>query len=388
MNHRERVLSAVNHVEPDYVPIAVWGSAYGITDPLYFDLIRELKLGEPLPPFRQYKGHTVNYYDDRVLELLDIDVRHADCGFADLGGPTAGGGEDAWNVRYSQTGIYIAPVGFPLNKSSSSDLDSFPWPDVNHFLRREEFRDRARLIREKTDYAVVGRAYDSYGIFERCCSLRKVDQFLIDLVTNPTFALKLIEKVTDVHCRLLELYLADAGKYLDILELPGDDYAALHPLISPRMFDYFFAPAWRRIIDLIKSTVPQVKILFHSDGNMEPFLARLIDLGVDIFHCLEPLPTVDMSEIKAVYGSELCFWGAIDIKQALQGDEVTIEAEVKKRISLLGRGGGYVLAPSNHLQPDIPAHNVVTLFKLARKFGGYPLNEIKRDQNCFKKEVS
>ncbi|MGB8252537.1 MAG: uroporphyrinogen decarboxylase family protein [Anaerolineaceae bacterium] len=375
MNHRERVLSAVNHVEPDYVPTALWGSAYGITDPLYFDLIRELKLGKPQPPFRGRKGHTVNYYDDRVLEVLDIDVRHADCGFTDLGGPAEGGGEDAWGVSYSQTGIYISPVGFPLNQASSSDLDFFPWPDVNKFLRREEFQDRARYIREKTDYAVVGRAYDSYGLFERCCSLRKVDQFLIDLVIHQAFALKLIEKVTDVHCRLLGIYLADAGQYLDIIELPGDDYAALHPLISPKMFDYFFAPAWRRIINLIKSTIPQVKILFHSDGNMEPFLDRLIDLGVDIFHCLEPLPTVDMSKIKAVYGSKLCFWGAIDIKQALQEDEATVEAEVKKRISLLGLGGGYVLAPSNHLQPDIPAQNVVALFKLARKYGGYPLNE-------------
>lgn len=373
MDHRERVLAAVNHTVPDTVPTAIWGSAHGITDPLYFELLKELHLGEPVPPFRRRMGHTINYYDDRVLDELDVDVRHADCGFTDLGGPAAGGSEDVWGVRYAQAGIYLGPVTYPLNQAVISDLDSFPWPDVEKFLRREEFRERLRFLKEKTDFAVVGRAFDSYGPFERCCSLRKTDRFLMDLARGEGFALELIEKVTEVHCRLLEIYLADAGKHLDIIELPGDDYAAQFPLISPRMFDRYFAPYWQRVIGMIKSAAPQVKILFHSDGNMEPFLSRLIALGVDIFHCLEPLPTVDMAKVKADYGDQLCFWGAIDIKQALQQDEAAVEAEVKQRIHLLGQGGGYVLAPANHLQPDVPARNAIALFRAARKYGRYPL---------------
>ena len=92
MDHRTRVLTAINHEEPDYVPTALWGSAYGITDELYFKLLDVLELGSPVLPFRRNKGHTINYYDDRVLEALDVDVRHVDCGFTDLGGPTRGGG--------------------------------------------------------------------------------------------------------------------------------------------------------------------------------------------------------------------------------------------------------------------------------------------------------
>ncbi len=375
MDHRERVLTAVNHIEPDFVPTAVWGSAYGITDPLYFDLLKEFNLGEPVAPFRQRKGHTINYYDDRLLEALDVDVRHADCGFTDLGGPESGGGKDAWGVSYAQVGIYLGAIGFPLNLASVSDLGTYPWPDVPNLLRREEFRQRARYLKEKTSYAVVGRAYDSYGPFERCCTLRKTDQFLMDLASNEEFALKLIEKVTDIQCGLLEIYLDDAGKYLDIIELPGDDYAATFPIISPKMFDHYFAQTWRKMIGLIKSAAPRAKILFHSDGNMVPFLNRLIDLGVDIFHCLEPLPNVDMPKIKTTYGDRLCFWGAIDIKESLRQDEAAVEAEVKQRIQMLGKGGGYVLAPANHLQPDVPARNVVALFKAARKYGKYPLDQ-------------
>jgi uroporphyrinogen decarboxylase len=355
------------------VPTAAWGSAYGITDPLYFELLKATGLGQPVAPFRRRLGHTINYYDDRLLDALDVDVRHVDCGFSDLGGPAQGGGEDAWGVRFNQSGIYLSAASHPLENAGLEAIDAFPWPDVEKYLRRGELADRVRYLKDETGFAVVGRACDSFGPFERCCALRKTELFLLDLAGDEEFAQALIERVTGVLCRLLEIYLADAGPYLDILELPGDDYAALRPIISPRMFDRYFAAPWRRMIDLVRQAAPQCKILFHSDGNMEPLLGRLIDLGVDIFHCLEPLPGVDLAAIKQEYGARLCFWGAIDIKQALQGSEAAVEAEVRQRIHQLAPGGGYVLAPANHLQPDVPAQNVLALFKAGRKYGKYPL---------------
>lgn len=373
MNHRERVLTAAAHQEPDTVPTAIWGSAHGITDPLYFDLLRKFNLGDPLPPFRRLKGHTINYYDDRVLEALDIDVRHAECGFTDLGGPKRGGGKDAWGIGYDESGIYLTARDHPLAGAEIETIAGYSYPAVEQFLRLEEYASRARFLREKTDFAVVGRAVDSYGPFERCCALRGTGNFLLDLAGEEELAHLLIGKVTDTLCRLLELTLESAGPCLDIVELPGDDYAALRPLISPRMFDRYFAPAWQRMIGLIRQAAPQCKILFHSDGNMEPFLGRLIDLGVDIFHCLEPLEEVDMAAIKAKFGGQLCFWGAVDIKQALQGDAERVRAEVRERIAVLAPGGGYVLAPANHLQPDVPAENVITLFRAAREYGKYPI---------------
>ncbi len=374
MDHRERVLSAVNHIEPDRVPTALWGSAYGVTDPLYFHLLKLLNLGDPMPPFRPRMGHTINYYDDRVLEALNVDVRYVDCGFTDLGGPTAGGGLDCWGIRYDQSGIYLSAADHPLEKAGIDDLENYSWPAIKPYIRRRDVIERARYLNDMTDFAVVGRAFDSYGPFERCCALRSTAGFLIDLAEDEVFASMMVQKVTDVLCAGMQIYLEDAGKYLDIIELPGDDYAALRPIISPKMFDRYFAPAWKRIIKIVHETAPQCKILFHSDGNMEPFLGRLIDLGVNIFHCLEPLPYVDFAKIKQTYGGQLCFLGAIDIKQALQADEIRVAAEVKRRIRELASGGGYILAPANHLQPDVPAANVIALFRLARKYGSYPLN--------------
>ena len=74
------------------------------------------------------------------------------------------------------------------------------------------------------------------------------------------------------------------------------------------------------------------------------------------------------------FSTKLCFWGAVDIKTELQGDRARVHAEARRRIGLLGHGGGYVLAPSNHLQPDVPPGNVVALFEAAREYGRYPLS--------------
>ncbi len=373
MKPRERLLATLHHTEPDRVPTALWGSAYGITDGLYFKLVEYLNLGQPLPPFRRRLGHTVNHYDDRILEALEIDIRHVWCGFPDLGGPQKGGGADAWGVTYTQSGPYLTATSHPLASAMVEDLETYPWPRVDAYLRLDELKERARYLREHTAYAVVGRAPDSYGIFERCCTLRGTEQFLMDLVDNPSFAEALIAQVSQVLDTLFVRYLETAGPWLDVLELPGDDYAGEHPIISPRMFDRFFAPAWRRLISTIRSLAPHIKLLFHSDGNMAPFLGRLVDLGIDIFHSVEPLPGVDWASLKARYQGQLCFWGGIDIKQALQGPPEQVIEEVKNRIRLLSAGGGYVLAPSNHLQPDIPPQNVVILFKAAQDYGRYPL---------------
>ncbi len=374
MDHRERVLTAVNHEEPDRVPMALWGSAYGVTDPLYFELLEYLHLGEPVKPFRRLKGHSVNYYDDRVLEALDIDTRYVWLGFTDLGGPRRGGGTDAWGVTWQQMGIYLWPAGNPLADATTEDLGTWHLPDVEQYVRPDEARERARYLKQKTDYAVVGRAVDSYGPLERCSQLRGTEKYMMDMVTDPEFCRTLIDRVTDVLCRLLDIYLDAVGPYLDVIELPGDDYAAQHPLISPRFFDKYYKPAWQRMINLVREGAPQCKILFHSDGNMVLLLPALVDLGIDIFHCLEPLPEVDMRAVKDRFGDNLCFWGAIDVKTSLQEDVPAVEAEVRERLRVLAPGGGYVVAPANHVQPDVPAANLVALYRLARELGTYPIS--------------
>lgn len=369
MDHRERVLTALAHQEPDRVPLALWGSAYGITDGLYHKLLRELGW-EPLPPFRRRRGHTVNHYDDRILNLMGADIRHVWLGSTDLASPPAEGGVDAWGVPWRKTGDYLFAHDPPLAQAEVEDLEGYPWPQVESLLRREELRERARYFHDKTDYAVAARAVASYGPFEQACQLRGTEQFMIDLLINEDFVAALIDKIVGVLSRWLVIYLDTIAPYVDIMELPGDDYASqTAPLISPRLFDKYFKPCWRRFINLVKQTSSQIYILFHSDGAVAPFIPALLEAGVDILHPLEPVPATDMAAVKREHGQQLSFLGGIDIKQAMTGTEEEVVAEVRRRIGLLADGGGYILAPSNHLQPDVSPQNVIALFQAARRYG-------------------
>ena len=233
----------------------------------------------------------------------------------------------------------------------------------------------------EAEYAVVGRAVSSYGFFEMAQSLRKHDRLLMDLVMAPDIVDALVGRLLDCYTDLTERFLDMAGDRLDLLELPGDDFAGNNgPLISLEMFDRFFRKPYATLIQSIKTRYPGLKIVYHSDGAITPFLSRLIEIGVDVFHPLEPLPAIDFSAVKAEYGRDLAFIGGIDIRDALQGDETAVAAEAERRIQQLAPGGGYILAPANHLQWDIPPQNLIDLYRHAREFGRYPIGEATAEQ--------
>lgn len=369
MDHRHRVLSAVNLIEPDRVPLALWGGSYSISDALYFELVKELSLGSPLLPVRNFKGFDYNYHDDRVLEALDIDTRYVDCGFTDLGGATRGSPKDCWGVRFSQNNDGMIQSDHPLLNAVTADLKDYPFPVSRRYLKLDEFRTRAKYLKEETDYAVVGRAFDTQGPFQRCCSLRSSEKFLSDLVTDEEFTFTLIQNVTNVLCRTLEIFLVEAGPYLDIIELPGDDYTGNRPFISPKTFDRYFAPSWQIMIDMIHEAAPRCRILYHSRDNMEMFLGRLCAMGVDIIHGMDEQPGVALTNLKSRFGDRICFWGGIDPQKALSGTVEQAKDYAVQMIETLGHGGGYVLSPTSHLKANVQARNVIELFRFAANYG-------------------
>jgi uroporphyrinogen decarboxylase len=109
--------------------------------------------------------------------------------------------------------------------------------------------------------------------------------------------------------------------------------------------------------------------MLHSDGAITRLIPEIIALGVDVLHPLEPLPATDLPAVKAEFGNRLTFLGGIDISHAMRGSREEVVADVQRCLTQLAPGGGYILAPSNHLQADIPPENVVTLFETARTLG-------------------
>lgn len=378
MTPRERVLTALAHEEPDTVPLALGGGPYGIVDDLYLSLVKHLNLGEPAEPFRT--GHSISYMDDRLLERLGTDLRYCWPGLLPNSPVTRDEDADTFYDSYGQAWkravpYYYAGEGILKDAISIDDIEHrVRWPELSDPRWTHNVAERAQSLREQTDYFVVMRMVASHGPFQTACDLRGTESFLMDMATNSDFAHALLDKVTTAIESLLKLAMQAGGKYFDMVELPGDDYAGnTNLLISPNMFRKFIRPCLERLVKVVKEHNPEAKVMLHSDGAIAKLLPDIISLGVDVIHPLEPLATTNIPALKEQFGKQVSFLGGIDISHAMPGTREDVLAETQLRISQLACGGGYILAPSNHLQADVPAENVVTLFEEAHEFGRYPI---------------
>lgn len=372
MHPRQRVLAALHHQEPDRVPTALGGGPYGIVDDLYLRLVQLLGLGAPVQPFRS--GHSISYMDDRLLARLGTDIRYCWPGLLPNSPVVPGEDADTFYDSYGQVWkraqpYYYTGPGLLEQATSLEDIERLVrWPDLNDPRWTAGLAERARMLHENTDYFVTMRMVASHGPFQTACDLRGTENFLMDLTLRPEFAQALLEKVTTAIAGLLRLAMQVGGRWFDMIELPGDDYAGnTSTIISPRMFRQYIQPCLARLITTIKEYNPDTAIMLHSDGAISRLLPDIIALGVDVIHPLEPLPATDIPAVKANFGDQVTFLGGIDISHAMPGSTEEVVQEVKRRIMQLAPGGGYILAPSNHLQADVPPENVVTLFETARQ---------------------
>jgi len=374
MTPRERVTAAIARQEPDRVPTALWGGPYGLVDDVYLKMLDLLDLGEPVAPFRQ--GHNISYIDDRVLDILETDTRYVWPGDSPSSPKYPSSEPGMMLDGYGQPWIQALPYYYPdtgllVEAAGVDDIDRLvTWPDPDDPCWTKDVGERAKQLKENTDYYVIGRMVTSHGVFQTCSDLRGMEQFMMDLVIDEDFAVTLIERVTENIAGLLRGYLEAGGAHLDMVELPGDDYASSQNLMmSPGTFRQFFKPVLRRLVETVKSFRDDLKVMFHSDGVVHPLIPDLVDIGIDVLHPVEPLPKMDLVKIKTDYGDSISFLGGIDITHALPGSRQDVIDEVRRRIGQLAHGGGYILAPSNHVQPDVPAENVLTLYQAARQYG-------------------
>ena len=144
-------------------------------------------------------------------------------------------------------------------------------------------------------------------------------------------------------------------------------------LISPEMWREMFKGRYVRMFEKLRAINPEVTIIMHSDGAVAPLLDDFIEMGVDVYNPVQPnVPGSDPQELKDRYGDKIAFFGGIDQQQLLpEGDAEKIRREIKYRCEVLGRGGGYLLAPAHILQADVKPETVKVMIEAAREFGKY-----------------
>jgi len=260
-----------------------------------------------------------------------------------------------------------APLG---EAQTMAEIAAAPLPDFMTQVRPDHLRAQVQRLHAQGFPVMASPPHLGGELFETAYRLRGFQQFLIDLVVNPSLVEYLLEQLTAMHLTV-SLALVRAG--VDILALDDDVAEPTRMLISPAMWRRYFKPRVRSIIEACRLANPHLAILWHSDGNIEPIIPDLIEIGVDILNPIQP-DVMDPAALKQQYGDQLIFFGTVGTAQTWSWatpDE--IQAEVYQRIEVVGKGGGLIISPAYDLEPEegIPWANVLAFFDAVKQFGHY-----------------
>lgn len=342
MTSRERVLTALDHQQPDRTPRDFW--AEPPTMKRLFDHV----------------GHTVR---ERLLVDLDIDVRHLDAPTPPEREVEAGLWQNFWGERYIKQATEWGPMredakGALADVEKFSDLEAFDWPSPD-CIDRSSLAEQCRIHKDR---ALV---YGFADIWERPALVRGWEDMFMDMMERPDWAHYLSRKFTDFY---LEDYTRAAeltDNRIDLYMLISDLGTQRGPLISTAMFREFIAPYLQEMIDRIHEL--KGRVLYHSCGLIQPLIPELIALGIDVLDPIQPVgPTMQPESLKAEFGDQLSFHGGIDMQNLLPtGTPVEVEAGARRYCEVLGKDGGYILSPAHLFQPDVPPENILAVYRTA-----------------------
>ncbi|UCB45386.1 MAG: hypothetical protein JSV25_14430 [Spirochaetota bacterium] len=252
-----------------------------------------------------------------------------------------------WSVNPIDRG---APIGPSLPEP---DLAKFTFPDPHDGYRFEGLGDWCRDNAEHYTIMIVG------DLWERATFMRGMENLLLDLSINPGFVEALLNGLTDYIIETMHI-LSDRFSF-DSIGL-SDDYGSQHGLLmSPEAWILFIEPCLVRIFTAAKKS--GYEIFLHSCGNISSVVNRLIDIGLDILHPIQP-EAMDILKLKKEYGNDITFCGGISTQKLLPlatPDE--IREEVQKTKAVMGKGGGYICDAGINILADVPLENIIAFIE-------------------------
>jgi len=384
MTSRERVLTAINHEQPDRMPLVIGvNNATGIKMKPYRGIKNIAGIQAPDNYIYEWPELGTAEIDEETMRRLHCDVRgvldlepenvrkrnrereaHSDC-------------IDSWGSGQMEiTPGNWFPGIHPLAEAKTiEDLESYQgWPDMSDPSRVAHVRETARRLAEENQFAIMATPWLLFP-FERAHAMQGMEPYLLNMAMDPDFARALLEKIAD-HCKqLMGHFLEELGDNVDVIKI-GDDLGTQNSLmISPKMYRDILKPIHADFIDFIKSRT-KAKILFHSCGDVAPLIGDFIDIGVDI---LNPIQTStgsisDLPSLKKRFGKNMVFCGGIDSHRILPfGSVEEVRQEVRRVMQALGPGGGCMIGAVHTVMNDVPPENVLAMVDAVEEFGRYPL---------------
>lgn len=377
LSHRERVLTALDHIEPDRVPIDLGGTQTSILVEPYNALKRVLELNSPTQVSNIVLG--LAHIEEAVLERFDIDFRHVLPGLPDnyhfeLLADDSFFDEFGTRWRRPPGGYYFDMVEFPLASCTSDALEKFCWPEPENPGRVRGVREELARLRNETDFALEAGLV---GLWETSWFTVGLERWLIALTENTDFVEALMDRSLAFLMRMHRAYLDVAGPYLDLVTL-WDDYGAQSAsLISPSMWRKLIKPRLAELVTMIRAKT-HAHIGLHSCGSIVSLMDDLVDIGIQVINPVQvSAGNMEPAQLKKRYGNRLSFWGGIDTQFLLPyGSSADVRRSVIDTCEKLGQDGGYILAAVHNIQPGVPPENIIAMYDTARSAGWEEMSQI------------
>jgi len=377
---KERLLTAMRRQVPDRVPMTMSFTPHKLAE------FRERTRAEDPAEYFGFEVRSVGLaLAPEQAEALEQARQQTD--YLPYLGPLASASQKARFLPYleplpsgafvNEWGIGIVPGStanyadyvHPLrNMTSPEELEDYPFPDVTADYRYEGLAESVAYWHQQ-GYAVSGGIPHYSGtLFECAWILRGMENLLADFLLHPQFASALLDRLTRSAVES-GIKLARAG--IDILHTGDDVGTQRGMMMSPALWRRWLKPRMAEIIAAAKGVNPDLLVFYHSDGNIEPIIPELIEIGVDILNPVQP-ECMDPALLKREYGDHLAFWGTIGTQSTMpHGTPEEVKAVIRERIETVGRGGGLLLAPTHVLEPDVPWENIMAFVEAVEEYGWY-----------------
>ncbi|MDD2709427.1 MAG: uroporphyrinogen decarboxylase family protein [Verrucomicrobiae bacterium] len=275
---------------------------------------------------------------------------------------------DEWGIGHERAtnGSHFEHYLHPLeNICSGEEVRNYPFPLPASTEDVDRCKETIKHIRQAGFVSQVSVAPVGGTVFWPSYKLRGMENLLCDLSTNPDLVRCLLDKVTNLCIQ--QAHLASSTRP-DILHLADDLGTQISSYVSPKTFRTWFKPRLAEIIHEAKETHPEVLVSFHSDGAIQDFIPDLIEIGVDILNPVQP-ECMDPVEIKRRYGDRLSFWGCLGTQTTLPfGTSEEVGNKTKFYCEEMGKGGGFWIAPTHLVEPEVPWENVLAFIKTADEY--------------------
>ena len=412
MTSRERVLAAIAHQTPDRIPVDLGATpSSGISAIAYSKLLKYVDKGH-LPVQIYDVVQQLAQPDEEILDMFGVDV--VDIGRMFNGQPsdwspvTLANGDNAFYPKWfkpvkltddswvtydddNQRILSRMPVGatffdqtyFPYvdgYPDNYDDLDTemkrimwardahSPWDHAGNPDFYGQLREKTLHLRQTTKRAMI--VVCGCNLFEWGTFLRRMDNFLMDLMCAPDQVERLLDELLKRHLATLEKVCVAVGDIVDIIRF-GDDLGMISgSFMSPDIYRQLFKPRHKILCDYVKSH-SHMHTFIHSCGSISNLMPDLIDAGIEIFNPVQT-NSYNMSPefLKKEFGKSCTFWGGgIDNAGTLNtGSKQQIRDQVFERMEIFSAGGGFVFNTVHNILPDVPPENIITLYEAVNDF--------------------